>query len=121
MIDDPDADHTADANAPESRESRPLDGNPPPPARRGPHPLLVGCVGVATCLVATVAFGVATILSGHPGLAYAGCVAVVLALFAVRLRRRTAPELSAIAVGAAVALVIVGGCLALVNNAVGGG
>jgi hypothetical protein len=90
-------------------------GPRPPPVRE--HRLAVVLAGVAAFVAGLCILGFASlvaVLASNSGLAAFGlCFVIVAALFVVRWRSGPSPYLSAIAVGAAVALVVVGGCIAL--------
>jgi hypothetical protein len=113
MIDDPN-----DAGPP--IDSRPQDATDvpqstpyrPPGKRASSHPVVIGCLGIFSCLSGLFVFGMMTGLAMSPWPIYGLCVAVVVGLFLLRLRSGASPELSAVAAGAAVALVIVGLCVA---------
>jgi hypothetical protein len=90
------------------------------PRAKSPHPITLGCIGVGTFLATIYVFILAvTSFATKAGNYWPGfvvCALAVLALFAVRRRRGPAPQLSAVAVGAAAALVVVGTCLAIVSS-----
>ena len=92
-------------------------------SRRTPEmarPLAVVFVGLVAFVAGLCILGFASVvafLASNSGLvAFGLCFVIVAALFVVRRRSGASPYLSAVAVGAAVALVVVGGCIALVTN-----
>ena len=106
-----------------------IQGEPEPPERgdalpqqtaQKPHPLAVVFVGLVAFVAGLFILGFASavaFLASNSGLVAAGlCFVIVAALFVVRGRSGPSPYLSAAAVGAAVALVVVGGCIALFSN-----
>lgn len=90
------------------------------PRAKPPHPITLAVICVATFVGALLIFFVAVVGSAaQAGTYWPGfvlCVLLVVALFVARKRRGPSPLLSAIAIGATAALVIVGTCLAIVNS-----
>jgi hypothetical protein len=92
-------------------------------SRRSPEkarPLAIVFVGLVAFVAGLFILGFASIVgfvvSSSGLVAFGVCFVIVAALFVVRRRSGASPYLSAVAVGAAVALVVVGGCIALVTN-----
>jgi hypothetical protein len=80
------------------------------------HPLAVGCIGISTFAVVLIMVFV-TVAANNASWHVLGLwVLAVALLIAARVRTGPSPALSAIAVGAAVAVTIIGGCLALITG-----
>lgn len=78
--------------------------------------LTLGCTGVITCVLALVAMFISLLASGMSFWMFGAWVLAILLLFVQRVRNGPSPLLSAVAVGAAIALVICGSCLALITT-----
>ncbi|HWH52931.1 MAG TPA: hypothetical protein VN651_15400 [Gemmatimonadaceae bacterium] len=112
MADDPDRPEPVGADV----DMDAVEANPPRvPAKASPVAVVfVGLVafGAGLCILGFASL-VAVLASNSGLVAFGLCLAIVVALFVVRGRSGASPYLSAVAVGAAAALVVVGGCIAL--------
>lgn len=90
------------------------------PRAKPPHPITLAIICVATFVGALLIFFFAVVgFAAQAGAYWPGfvlCILLVVALFVARKRRGPSPLLSAVAIGATAALVIVGTCLAIVTS-----
>ncbi|MEP6494951.1 MAG: hypothetical protein ABJF01_19855 [bacterium] len=84
------------------------------------NPLLMGCLGVGSFVVFLGVFGISMIgmvsSDGSIIAGLGGCLIVVLALFWIRAKNGRSPALGAVAIGAALALAVVGPCTLAVGS-----